>query len=72
MIDTRCSTLLFRFTVTERSDRSVVGYRFGMKRILPLVVAAALIVVAVVKGRETDPLPEAPDGTWELDGDSPA
>ena len=44
------------------------GYLPHMKLILPVVVAAvAAVAVAVVKLRETDPLPEPPDGVWELD-----
>lgn len=40
-----------------------------MKRILPLVIAAAFVVVAIAKRRDPDPLPEPPNGTWELDGE---
>ena len=40
-----------------------------MKRILPLVIGAVIAIVAltVVKGRETVPLPERPEGEWEPD-----
>ena len=45
------------------------GYLPTMKRALPVLVTAALVAVAVavVKSRESDPLPETPEGTWELD-----
>jgi hypothetical protein len=40
-----------------------------MKRILPIAIGAAVAIVAVtaIKRRETAPLPETPDGTWETD-----
>ncbi len=37
-----------------------------MKRILALGIAAALAAFAIVKLRHDDPLPERPDGSWEL------
>jgi len=43
-----------------------------MKRIIPVLIAAAIAAVAVVKLRETDPLPEHPEGTWELAEDESA
>jgi hypothetical protein len=44
------------------------GYLPHMKLILPVAVAVvAAVAVAVVKLRETDPLPEPPEGVWELD-----
>lgn len=40
-----------------------------MKRILPIAVGAAVAIVAVtaIRRRETIPLPETQDGTWETD-----
>ena len=45
------------------------GYLPTMKRALPVLVTVALVAVAVavVKSRESDPAPETPEGTWELD-----
>jgi hypothetical protein len=42
-----------------------------MKRLIPVVVTAAVAIaaVAVLKLLEDDPLPEPPEGTWELDVD---
>jgi len=47
------------------------GYLVAMKRILTLGIAAALAVFAVVKLRPDRPLPEGPDGSWELTDDEP-
>jgi hypothetical protein len=43
-----------------------------MKRILALLVTAALAALAIVKLREEDPLPETPQGSWELADDEPS
>lgn len=44
-----------------------------MKKLLPVLVTAAVaaIAVAAVRMLEDDPLPVQPDGTWELDEDQP-
>ncbi|MFV1969455.1 MAG: hypothetical protein ACC683_00470 [Acidimicrobiia bacterium] len=43
-----------------------------MKRIVPILIAAAVAVIAVVKLREEDPLPMSPEGSWELADDEPS
>ncbi len=47
-------------------------YLVTMKRILALLVTAALAALAIVKLREEDPLPETPQGSWELADDEPS
>ena len=42
-----------------------------MRRLAPIVLAAALVAAAVAaavaKSREQETLPETPEGSWELD-----
>jgi hypothetical protein len=43
-----------------------------MKRILALLLGVALAAIAIMKLREEDPVPEPPQGSWELaDDESP-
>jgi len=59
---------------TSKVEFRVVGRIPYMKKLLPVLVTAAVaaIAVAAVRMLDKDPLPEQPDGTWELDEDESA
>ncbi|MEN8040752.1 MAG: hypothetical protein ABFR95_04545 [Actinomycetota bacterium] len=40
-----------------------------MKRIVPILVAIAVAALAAAKMRDGTPLPDPPEGTWELADD---
>jgi len=45
-----------------------------MKKLLPVLVTATVVAIAVAAVRmlDEDPLPEQPNGTWKLDEDESA
>jgi len=58
--------------LSSGDERTARGYRFGVKRVIPFLIAAVVAVLAVVRLREENSLPETPEGSWKLADDEPS